>query len=101
MGVQFGSFDSICQTAALVNGPLRGSGQGIDPTCYSRTVEIAGTLIFQPCEFFLPFCKVAPQVLSNGTFVLTDLLFFLTATCFVHFVAIMMTGIMIYHIRSK
>ncbi|KAF8499033.1 chitin synthase export chaperone [Russula emetica] len=61
MGVQFGSFDSICQTAAL----------GIEPTCYSRNVDIAGTLIFQP------------------------------STCFVHFVAIMMTGIMIYHIRSK
>lgn len=56
MVVQFGSFDSICQTAALVICPLLGSDQGIEPTCYSRNVDIAGTLIFQPCEFFsLPF----------------------------------------------
>jgi len=71
MGVQFGSFDSICQTAALVICPLLGSAQGIEPSCYSRNVEISGTLIFQP------------------------------ATCFVHIVAILMTAIMIFHIRSK
>jgi len=69
--VQFGSFDDICQTAALVICPLVGADQGIEPTCYSRNVEIAGTLIFQP------------------------------ATAFVHIVAIIMTGIMIYHVRSK
>lgn len=50
MGVQFGSFNSICQTAALVICPLVGTDQGIEPTCYSRNVDIAGTLIFQPCE---------------------------------------------------
>ncbi|KAI0063234.1 hypothetical protein BV25DRAFT_1824824 [Artomyces pyxidatus] len=71
MGIQFGSFDSICQTAALVICPLVGSDQGIEPSCYSRNVDIAGTLIFQP------------------------------STCFVHIVAIIMTAIMIYHIRSK
>ncbi|EIN13146.1 chitin synthase export chaperone [Punctularia strigosozonata HHB-11173 SS5] len=71
MGIQFGSFDSICETAALVICPLVGSAQGIEPTCYSRNVDIAGTLIFQP------------------------------STCFVHIVAIIMTVIMIYHIRSK
>ncbi|KAI8983305.1 chitin synthase III catalytic subunit-domain-containing protein [Trametes punicea] len=71
MGVQFGSFDEICQTAALVICPLIGSTQGIEPSCYSRNVEISGTLIFQP------------------------------STCFVHVVAIFMTGIMIFHIRSK
>ncbi|KAI9509868.1 chitin synthase III catalytic subunit [Russula earlei] len=71
MGVQFGSFNVICQTAALVICPLLGSDQGIEPSCYSRNVDIAGTLIFQP------------------------------STCFVHIVAILMTGIMIYHIRSK
>ena len=49
MGIQFGSFDSICQTAALVICPLIGSSQGIEPSCYSRNVEISGTLIFQPC----------------------------------------------------
>lgn len=57
MGVQFGSFDTICQTAALVICPLLGSDQGIEPTCYSRNVDIAGTLIFQPCEFFPPISE--------------------------------------------
>ncbi|KAI0085685.1 chitin synthase III catalytic subunit [Irpex rosettiformis] len=71
MGVQFGSFDSICQTAALVVCPLVGPDRGIEPSCYSRNVEIGGTLIFQP------------------------------STCFVHIVAIIMTAIMIFHIRSK
>jgi Chitin synthase export chaperone len=51
MGVQFGSFNNICQTAALIICPLIGSDQGIEPDCYSRNVDIAGTLIFQPCEF--------------------------------------------------
>jgi len=69
--VQFGSFDDICQTAALIVCPLVGELHGIEPNCYSRNVEIASTVLFQP------------------------------ATCFVHIVAIIMTGIMIYHIRSK
>lgn len=72
MGLSFGSFDSVCSTAALVICPLLGaSGQGIEPNCYSRNVQIGSTLIFQP------------------------------STCFVHIVAILMTAIMIYHIRSK
>jgi len=71
MTIAFGSFDGICQTAALVVCPLVGSEQGIEPTCYSRNVQVAGTLIFQP------------------------------STCFVHIVAIIMTAIMIYHVRSK
>ncbi|KDQ49590.1 hypothetical protein JAAARDRAFT_42761 [Jaapia argillacea MUCL 33604] len=71
MGVEFGSFDSICQTAALVVCPLVGSSQGIEPTCYSRNVQIGSTLLFQP------------------------------STCFIHIVAIIMTAIMIFHIRSK
>jgi hypothetical protein len=58
MVVQFGSFNSICETAALVICPLVGSNQGIEPSCYSRNVDIAGTLIFQPCEFF-PHLRVA------------------------------------------
>lgn len=52
MGVSFGSFDAICETAALVICPLVGTDQGIEPTCYSRNVDIAGTLIFQPGELF-------------------------------------------------
>jgi hypothetical protein len=69
--MKFGSFDEICQTAPLVICPLVGSDQGIEATCYSRNVEISTTLIFQP------------------------------AVCFIHIVAIFMTGIMIYHVRSK
>ena len=71
MGVQFGSFDTICQTAALVICPLLGSDQGIEPTCYSRNVDIAGTLIFQPCEFFSICGRRQVRVLVNGLF-LTD-----------------------------
>jgi len=71
MTISFGSFDGICQQAALVICPLVGSSQGIEPTCYSRNVEIGTTLIFQP------------------------------AACFVHIVAIIMTIIMIFHVRSK
>jgi hypothetical protein len=56
MGVEFGSFNSICQTAALVICPLVGSNQGIEPSCYSRNVDVAGTLIFQPCELLLARC---------------------------------------------
>ena len=51
MGIQFGSFTAICETAALVICPLVETSQGVEPTCYSRNVEIGGTLIFQPCEF--------------------------------------------------
>ncbi|KAK0197890.1 chitin synthase III catalytic subunit-domain-containing protein [Armillaria mellea] len=71
MGLKFGSFDSLCETAALIICPLVGTDQGIVPTCYSRNVDVGGTLIFQP------------------------------STSFIHIVAIIMTAIMIYHIRSK
>ncbi|KZT09058.1 chitin synthase export chaperone [Laetiporus sulphureus 93-53] len=71
MSIKFGSFDEICQTAALVICPMVGSSDGIEPKCYSRNVDIAGTLIFQP------------------------------ATGFIHIVAIIMTAVMIFHIRSK
>lgn len=61
MGIQFGSFNGICQTAALVICPLIGSDQGIEPSCYSRNVDIAGTLIFQPCELFRVACGLRPS----------------------------------------
>lgn len=51
MGIEFGSFNKICENAALVICPLVGGDQGIEPTCYSRNVDVAGTLIFQPCKF--------------------------------------------------
>ena len=50
MGIQFGSFNGICETAALVICPLVGTAQGVVPTCYSRNVDIGRTLIFQPCK---------------------------------------------------
>lgn len=85
MGFAFGSFNEICQTAALIVCPLLGSSNGltgISPTCYSRNVELAKTVIFQP------------------------------ATCFMHIVALIMLLIMvrlarwlsltsqIFHVRS-
>ncbi|KZV77448.1 hypothetical protein PENSPDRAFT_620915 [Peniophora sp. CONT] len=71
MTIKFGSFDSVCEVAALVPCPLIGGDQGIEPTCYSRNVEIGGFLFFQPSTFF------------------------------VHIVALVMTAIMVYHIRGK
>lgn len=72
MGFSFGSYDSICSTAPLLVCPLLGSdGTGLETTCYSRNVEIGGTMIFQP------------------------------ATSFIHIVALIMTAIMVLHIRSK
>ena len=46
--LEFGSFEGICQSAALVVCPLLGAANGIEPTCYSRNVDIGKTLIFQP-----------------------------------------------------
>ncbi|KAL5534756.1 CHS7 [Sanghuangporus baumii] len=71
MTIQFGKFTGICEMAPLVICPLVQTSQGVEPTCYSRNVDLGGTLIFQP------------------------------STCVIHVAAIFMTGIMIYHIRSK
>ncbi|CAJ0847538.1 3040_t:CDS:10 [Entrophospora sp. SA101] len=38
----------VINEIALTLCPLVGAEQGIEPTCYSRNIEIAGTLIFQP-----------------------------------------------------
>lgn len=52
MGLSFGNFDQACETVALVVCPLLGDTQmGLEPSCYSRNVEINKTLIFQPGEF--------------------------------------------------
>ncbi|CAE6443083.1 unnamed protein product [Rhizoctonia solani] len=60
MGFKFGSFDDICSTASLVICPLVGESQGIEPTCYSRNVEINGTLIFQPgIDVFCTYCRIS------------------------------------------
>ncbi|KAI9189037.1 Chitin synthase, class 7 [Blastocladiella emersonii ATCC 22665] len=67
--VQFGSFDDICAQVAYPLCPL--VGKGVEPTCYSRNIEIAGKLLFQP------------------------------ATLVIYIIALLMTVIMIYHIKSK
>jgi hypothetical protein len=68
---QFGDFKRICNTVALTVCPLVGSPLGLEPTCYSRGIELQGTLIFQP------------------------------ATIIIHALALLMTTLMIYHIKSK
>jgi hypothetical protein len=52
-GFSFGSFDLICEHAALTVCPLLGTGQGIMPTCYSRNVQLGSQIVFQPGGFSL------------------------------------------------
>ncbi|KAI8372557.1 chitin synthase III catalytic subunit [Choanephora cucurbitarum] len=65
------NFNGICRSLALDLCPLIGQHDGIEPVCYSRNVELSGNIIFQP------------------------------STLIIDVVAIIMTMIMIYHIRSK
>jgi hypothetical protein len=72
----FGDFSTICTKAAIPLCALVGhqeinGGAGIQPNCYSRTIEIANTLIFQ------------------------------AANDFMHILALIMTVVMIIHVRSK
>lgn len=73
----FGDFMSVCQKAALplcslVGPPSSITGHtGIPTECYSRSVELANTIIFQG------------------------------AADFAHIIALIMTAIMIIHVRSK
>ncbi|KAI9795431.1 MAG: Chitin synthase, class 7 [Piccolia ochrophora] len=73
----FGDFESICRKTAvplcaLVGPPSPIAGQtGIDPDCYARSIELANTIIFQG------------------------------ATDFMHILALIMTVIMVLHVRSK
>lgn len=73
----FGDFTTICQRAAL---PLCASvgeiksisnGVGIEAACYARNIELANTIIFQ------------------------------MAASAIHIVALVMTVIMILHVRGK
>ena len=48
MGFKFGTFETICDTAALQVCPLLTTAHGQAPTCYARNVELGGTLVFQP-----------------------------------------------------
>ncbi|KAJ3040676.1 Chitin synthase, class 7 [Rhizophlyctis rosea] len=70
-GFKFGSFNYFCNQIALSMCPLVGPDTGVEPSCYSRNIEIASTLIFEP------------------------------ATLVIHLIALVMTCIMIYHIKSK
>jgi hypothetical protein len=72
----FGDFNTLCEKAAVplcsVVGPPGIAGQtGIEPVCYARNIELANTIIFQ------------------------------AATSFMHILALLMTSIMIIHVRSK
>jgi hypothetical protein len=73
----FGDFDVPCKQAQLPLCALVGSittielGVGIEPTCYARNISLANTVIFQG------------------------------ATAFVHIIALIMTVIMLIHVRSK
>ncbi|KAF9364541.1 Chitin synthase, class 7 [Mortierella sp. NVP85] len=67
----FGSFNHICSTVSLTLCPLVGAADGIEPRCYSRNIKLGDSLIFQP------------------------------STLIIHIIALIMTAIMIYHIRSK
>ena len=80
----FGSFDFICEQAALPLCAVIGAKSGIEPICYSRNVELANTLIFQA-----------------GTYPLQDGSLILSAVDSVHIVALIMTTVMIFHVRSK
>lgn len=73
----FGDFDTICEKAPIPLCSLVGhstvssSGTGIQATCYARSIELANTMIFE------------------------------TAADFMHILALIMTVIMIVHVRSK
>lgn len=89
------SFDGICRTVALSLCPLIGQNDGIEPVCYSRNVDLGGNLIFQPG-------KLQYWLMEAWVTRVTDLSsFYILATLIIDIVAIIMTAIMIYHIRSK
>ena len=73
----FGDFTSVCENAPLplcasVGPVLSASGRvGIEPDCYARNIELANTIIFEGA-----------------------------ASAF-HIIALVMTVIMILHVRSK
>jgi len=50
---KFGSFDYICEHAALVVCPMVGTAQGTMPTCYARNVQLGSQIIFQPGTSFI------------------------------------------------
>lgn len=74
----FGSFQTLCETAPLPLCPLVGpydghqdGGRGVEAVCYARSIDFANTIIFQ------------------------------AANSFVHILSLVMTVIMVLHVRSK
>lgn len=73
----FGDFNTICEQAAVPLCSVVGAishiqgSHGIEADCYARNIELANTIIFQG------------------------------AASFMHIVALIMTVIMILHVRSK
>lgn len=73
----FGDFTSICHMAPLPLcssiGPITSiaSGVGIEPDCFARNIELANTIIFQG------------------------------AASAMHIIALVMTVVMILHVRGK
>lgn len=73
----FGDFTDICRMAPLPLcssiGPIRSiaTGVGIEPDCFARNIELANTIIFQ------------------------------SAASAMHIVALVMTVVMILHVRGK
>jgi hypothetical protein len=65
------NFDKFCSQAPLLVCPLVGPPGGIEPKCFSRTIELGSFLIFEP------------SVIA------------------IHVAALCMTIIMILHVRSK
>lgn len=88
---QLFQFDGVCQTVALTLCPLIGKSDGIEPICYARNVDVAGVLIFQPGKSWanLLYSIALTRLYASA------------ATFIIDIVALLMTGIMIYHIKTK
>ncbi|CAE7228928.1 unnamed protein product [Rhizoctonia solani] len=56
--MKFGSFDSICSSAALVVCPILGEF-GLEPECYSRNVMLGSYVLFQPAVLFVHILALA------------------------------------------
>lgn len=56
--MKFGSFDSICSSAALVVCPILGE-YGLEPDCYSRNVMLGSYVLFQPAVLFVHILALA------------------------------------------
>ncbi|KAJ9100928.1 Chitin synthase, class 7 [Naganishia adeliensis] len=46
--IKFGSFEAVCEHAALLVCPLLHTPHGVEPDCYGRNIQLGSQLIFQP-----------------------------------------------------